>query len=234
MKKWWAARSTRTRVIIVVIGILIAVGIANSGNKPNASVAASATPTRVVAIATTAAPTTAVPTAPPTATPKPAATPFHFGSGQKNVGTDLPAGTYRTRQASPSCYWQRLSGFGGTISEIIANGNTNGPAVVTIAASDKGFDSTRCAEWSADLSAISKAPTDPFGEGTLIVGTDIAPGTWHNSGTPGCSWQRMSGFTGGVGDIIANGNTDTAVNVTIGPGDKGFSSARCGTWTKVG
>jgi hypothetical protein len=189
--------------------------------------------------APTSAPTTAtatvVATLPPTPTRPPAPTAFHFGSGQRTIGVDLQAGTYRTRAAAPGCYWARLSGFGGTVQEILANENTNGPAVITIAASDKGFMSTRCSEWSADLSAVTKAQTDPFpAEGTFIVGTDIAPGTWQSSGGTGCYWARMQAFTGGVADLIANANVDGPVSVTIAPTDKGFKSTRCGTWTKIG
>jgi hypothetical protein len=165
----------------------------------------------------------------------PAPTPFHFGSGQKTIGTEVPAGTYRTRQAATGCYWQRVSGFGGTVGEILANDNTNGPAVVTIAASDKGFSSTRCGEWSADLSAITKTPTDPFaGEGTFIVGTDIAAGTWRATGGTSCYWQRIAAFSGEAHDIIANDNVTGPVTVTISATDKGFTSTRCGTWTKIG
>lgn len=61
-------------------------------------------------------------------------------AGQWLVGTEVVPGTYRT--STSSCYYQRLSGFGGTTDEIISNGNTgaNG-AIVTIAATDKAFDS---------------------------------------------------------------------------------------------
>jgi len=63
------------------------------------------------------------------------------------VGTDLMAGTYRSA-ASQGCYWARLSGFGGTNDQIIANGNTDAGAIVTISASDKGFSSSRCGTWT--------------------------------------------------------------------------------------
>ncbi len=217
---------------LVLLIIVLAIIGSSQGNKT-----ATPTPTSAAVAATAATQNTAAaaPTAPPTATPPPAPTPFHFGTGQKTVGADVAAGTYRTRQASSLCYWQRMSGFGGTFGELIANDNTNGPAVVTIAASDKGFSSTRCGEWSADLSAITKAPTDPFpGEGTFIVGTDIAPGSWRAEGGSTCYWQRMSAFTGTFTDLVANDNVTTPVTVTIAPTDKGFKSTRCGTWTRIG
>jgi hypothetical protein len=45
--------------------------------------------------------------------------------------------------------------------------------------------------------------------------------------------QGLSGFTGGLENIIANGNADAPTVVTIAPTDAGFESQRCGTWTRV-
>lgn len=168
--------------------------------------------------------------APPTSTPEPAG--YSFGTGKKIVGTDIAPATYRTRSASAGCYYERLSGFGGTLSEILDNENTNGPAIVTITANDVGFNSARCARWTQDLSPITASPTAPFpGDGTWFVGVDIAPGTWVNTGTPNCYWARLEGFSGSISDIAANDNESGTAIVTISPNDVGFSSARCGTWT---
>jgi hypothetical protein len=192
------------------------------------------------AIAQTVVPTktptpkpTATP-APPTATPEPPG--FSFGSGKKLVGSDIAYATYRTRSASSGCYWERLRGLGGTFGEIVANDNTNGPAVVTIMSGDAAFNSSRCARWTQDLSPITSDPNAPFpGEGTYIVGVDISPGLWKSDGLGSCYWQRLSNFSGSLlGAIIANDNADGPTIVRIGVADKGFSSSRCGTWTKAG
>jgi hypothetical protein len=168
----------------------------------------------------------------PTATPVPLPTFRTFGDGTNIIGTDILPGTYRTREGSASCYWARLKGFGGTIDDIIANANTNGPAVVTVAASDKGFEATRCGTWTTDLSAIV-APGDPLdGDGTYIVGTDLKAGTYRSPASDGCYYARLRGFGGTVSDIIANNNTDMGAIVAIAGSDKGFESTRCGTWTK--
>lgn len=45
------------------------------------------------------------------------------------------------------CYWERLSGFGGQLEDIIANGNPSGQAIVTIAPTDVAFKSQRCGTW---------------------------------------------------------------------------------------
>jgi hypothetical protein len=70
-----------------------------------------------------------------------------FGDGDFIVGTDMIPGTYRN-VATTGCYYARLSGFGHTLNEIIANDNADGQAVVTIAASDAGFESSRCGTWT--------------------------------------------------------------------------------------
>jgi hypothetical protein len=43
-----------------------------------------------------------------------------FGAGQHLVGDQITAGRYYTDPSS-GCYWERQSGLGGTISEIIYN-----------------------------------------------------------------------------------------------------------------
>jgi hypothetical protein len=157
--------------------------------------------------------------------------PAHFGDGTFRVGHDIAAGTYRTRSAVPECYWARLSGFGG--SDIIENGGFDGFEVVTIRATDKGFESHRCGTWTKDLSAVTKSRTGPFGAGIYIVGTDIAAGTWRSSATGSdCYWARLSGFGGG--EIIDNGGFSSHAIVTIDRSDRGFQNHRCGTWTKIG
>ena len=167
----------------------------------------------------------------PTTTPNPKFA--QFGDGIHSVGTEIKSGTYRTRSGSSGCYFARLKGFGGTLEEVIANENTDAPAVVTIAATDKGFESTRCGTWTQDLSAITTSPTS-FGDGDYIVGTDITAGTYRSSGNPGCYYARLRGFSHTLDDVISNANTDAAAIVTIAASDKGFEATRCATWTKVG
>lgn len=115
-------------------------------------------------------------------TPEPIATPEGVGSGQKIIGVDIQPGTYRTRSENANCYWERVSGFGGSISDIIANENIDGPAIVTIQPDDVGFNSSRCAPWSDDLSPITDDPNAPFNQGFYMVGTDISPGLWRAEG----------------------------------------------------
>jgi hypothetical protein len=150
------------------------------------------------------------------------------------VGVDIPPGTYRAANPSQGCYWERLRGFSGEFEDLIANNFTDAPEVVTIAPTDAGFSSDGCGTWTSDLSPITSSPTAPFGEGKFIVGVDVAPGTWRNSDSSGgCYWERLSGFSGEFGDLIANEFSNSIQVVTIGPGDAGFASSGCGTWTKI-
>jgi len=78
-----------------------------------------------------------------------------IGDGTHVVGTGIQPGTYQNSDSSAGCYWERLSGFGGTVEEIIANGFTYGPAVVTVSPTDAGFTSARCGFWTQ----VANAPT---------------------------------------------------------------------------
>ena len=69
-----------------------------------------------------------------------------------------------------------------------------------------------------------------FINGTWRVGVDIQPGTYRTEGANSCYWERLSGFTGSLGDIITNANPDGPAIVTILPSDVGFMTDGCGVW----
>lgn len=72
-RAWWSARRTRTKVILIIVGLLLLNGVANSGSKTStADTAATRAPTLTAPTAPIATGTTA-PTAPPTASPAPTA-----------------------------------------------------------------------------------------------------------------------------------------------------------------
>lgn len=164
--------------------------------------------------------------------PTPAPGGSGYGDGTYRVGTDIPPGTYRTRNNSSGCYWKRMSDFSGNLDSILANDFTNDHTVVTILPGDVGFATDGCGTWTSDLSAITSSPDSPFGDGMWIVGTDVAAGTWSAPGGPDCYWKRVSSFTGDGDSIIANDFGTTAPIVTIDPADAGFASQGCGTWSR--
>jgi hypothetical protein len=206
-------------ITLAVIGIIIfaIIGSLTSGSKQSAS-------------SSTTEPPAAQPAArSPQPSPPQDKNP-HFTDGTYKVGSDIQPGTYRTRVASSGCYYERMRDFTGGFDSILANDNTDGPAIVTILPTDVGFTSNRCGTWTQDLSPIITSKTS-FSEGTYIVGTDIQPGTYRSSGQDSCYWSRLADFTNGSSSIIANGNSATPTIVTITATDRGFSSKRCGTWT---
>ncbi|MDJ0499200.1 MAG: S8 family serine peptidase [Acidimicrobiia bacterium] len=157
-----------------------------------------------------------------------------FGDGLWIVPDEVTPGTYRNSDSSQFCRWKRLSGFGGD-EDVIAEWLTQEIAIVTIAATDAGFSSEDCGTWSTDLTPRTPSPTSNFGGGAFLVGTEVAAGTWRNSNSSeGCYWERLSGFSGELSDIIANSFTFDIQTVTVMAGDVGFSSAGCGTWSKIG
>ncbi|MFA6908389.1 MAG: hypothetical protein WC289_00700 [Patescibacteria group bacterium] len=155
----------------------------------------------------------------------------HFSDGSHVVGADIQPGTYRQRVSSPGCYFARLSGFGGTIDEIIMNENAGAPAIVTVDVNDKGFQSRNCGIWTQDLSTILDSQAT-FSDGTYILGTDIQGGTYKSSGGDSCYYARLSGFGGSIDEIITNENTSDPAIITIASSDRGFTSHGCGTWSK--
>lgn len=70
----------------------------------------------------------------------------NFGDGTYRVGSDIDPGTYRAPGGN-SCYWERLSGFGGDLNDIITNEVAVKNPVVTIEASDAGFSTDGCGTW---------------------------------------------------------------------------------------
>ena len=158
-----------------------------------------------------------------------------FGDGIWIVGTDISAGTYRTDASPDHCYGARLSGFGGTFDEIIANELGTEPLIVTIEKSDAGFESNRCGQWTSDTTPRTSTPTSKLGDGYWVVGSEVAPGLWrNNNSSDSCYWERLSGFSWEFEDVIANELSDSIQTVQIGTADTGFHADRCGTWTYLG
>lgn len=213
--------------VIVLVIVIVAAASGGSKGSPTTSNESQATQQANQSNPTQAPQATHA----PQPTPKPTVSYAHFDDGTYQVGKDIQPGTYRTRVGSSNCYYERLKGFSGSVDDIIANDDTDAPAIVTIKSTDKGFSSQNCGTWTKDLSQITSSKTS-FDDGMFIVGTDIEPGTYKNSGGAQCYYARLSGFGGTTDDIIANNDVSTSTIVTISSSDKGFQSRGCGTWTK--
>lgn len=70
-----------------------------------------------------------------------------LGEGFFLVPSEVAVGTWQSTGAGNSCYWERLSGFSGASSAVIANGIGAEPQLVVIQAGDAGFSSSRCGAW---------------------------------------------------------------------------------------
>lgn len=151
------------------------------------------------------------------------------GDGTFVVPGDVKPGTYTAVEAGSGCCWARLKGTGGDLGDIAANDNASGPTVVTIAASDKAFETTNCGDWVKGTPKIV-TNTSEINDGTWAVGVNIKPGTYRVSGASDCYWARLRDFTGSLHSIIANDNVNGRAVVTISKSDKGFKTSNCGTW----
>ena len=215
----------------------------SAGTTPTVDFTVPRVPTPTPPAPTPPTPTPPTPTpptpTPPTPTPPPPPPPSPsrvFGPGQYRVNTDIAPGRYFSVPSS-GCYWERQSGFGGTLGDIIANdfvGYNPAHYIVDILSSDFGFETdSDCRTWFDTPRTGAQSSIPP---GVWLVGSQIAPGTYQVSSGAGCYWERLSNFTHQLSGIIANDFSSDARTqfVTIAPGDVGFSNdGDCGTWTRT-
>ncbi|MEU1078436.1 MULTISPECIES: hypothetical protein [unclassified Streptomyces] len=163
-----------------------------------------------------------------------------LGDGTFQVGPDIRPGTYVSTGNKDGCYWERSKDASGSTDAILANDNVTGASYVTVAASDKIFKSSDCADWHLlDPKAPAKgAPrTTLKGDGGMFkVGTDVAPGTYKSAGNKDdqCYWERAKDASHSTEAVLANENVSGTAIVRIGAGDAYFKSSGCQDWVKTG
>lgn len=96
---------------------------------------------------------------------------------------------------------------------------------------EEGLDQ-RAADLDAREDAIGAAEREVEentipGSGTFLVDEDVAPGTYQTAGSSDCYWARLSGTSGALEDIIANGFAEGPTTLTIAPSDAAFEVTRC-------
>ena len=183
-----------------------------------------------------------------------------FGDGTFLVGAEILPGRYRASSATEECQWQRLSAFTGDLwpggfvalganptqedyASLVGLLGVGDSTIVEIAGSDVGFHSRGCGPWSL-MDGSAQVAASSFGDGTHVVGSDIAPGRYRTTDPATCTWERLSGFGGtfeerlprgggGSWDDGYSGSPETAplTIVDIAPTDAAFSSHGCGTWS---
>ena len=169
--------------------------------------------------------------------PTPQAPRTSFGGGTWLVNTDIAPGRYFTNPSS-GCYWERLSGTGGTTAERLANefiGFNSAQEIVDIRSSDYAFTSSDCGTWSRSPVPAPAAGSIP--PGRWLVGRQVPAGEYEINAQSGCYWERLSGFSGNSRDRIVNDFVGDAGRqiVSLSSSDAGFySSSDCGTWSRRG
>jgi hypothetical protein len=156
-----------------------------------------------------------------------------FSDGTHLVGNQIAPGRY-IATGTAGCYWERLRGFSGSLSDIIANDfNAEGRVIVDIAGSDAAFSSSSCGTWSPWGPLPS--PVASFGSGKFVVGQEIVAGRYQsNAVASNCYWERLRGFGGSFNEIITNHFGTSPAIVDISSSDVGFHTENCGAWIKVG
>lgn len=180
------------------------------------------------------------PPSPPSPPPEPEPPPTPPGSiapGQYRVWRDLLPGLYVMEDAAEGCYWERQSGLGGTLDEILANEYRGYPGrvIVQILPFDAGFDfDPGCGPMRLYRRARERATT--IVPGSHVVGQHIRPGTYRTDADDGCTWERVSAWTGDSSQILEGAFVEDGGPqvVVIRNRDAGFtSSAECGIWTRT-
>ncbi|MCW4467187.1 hypothetical protein OK351_17035 [Glutamicibacter sp. MNS18] len=156
------------------------------------------------------------------------------GNGTYRVGKDLKPGQYKANGSGNSCYWERLNGFGGSLSNVNANHFGSSNVYVHVLASDAGFKTSGCGAWK-EVPAKGANATKITKDGNYRVGIDIKPGLHKGKSSDTCYWETLRDFDGGLGSIIDNDFFFTGTfYVDIPANAKGFGKSGCGTQTRAG
>lgn len=155
-----------------------------------------------------------------------------FGPGTYLVNDDIEPGRYRSE--SGVTYFERLSGLSGEFDDIIANAALpSGPVIVDIKSSDMAFKTEGSGTWYLLDDSYQPEVKTTFSDGWWIVGVDIEPGNYRTQDDVQY-WARLSGFSHGFGDIIANGAMVTGGTIIeISSSDAGFETQGGASWTKI-
>lgn len=168
---------------------------------------------------------------PETPEPTPEPDQARITAGTYMVSDDILPGRYRTEGGV--IYWERLKGLSGELKDIIANGAMQaGSIIVDINPTDVAFKTDGPGYWVLIDEEYKPQMKTTFTDGYYIVGVDIEPGRYKS--VEGCTyWARLKGFSGELGDIIANGAMlEGTVYVEISASDIGFQTQGA-EWVKI-
>ena len=128
------------------------------------------------------------------------------------------------------CTWERR----GPAGDVLAGDTVSGQALVEVRATDGTFSSSpECGTWRSFGHGGAAATLPAFGPGTFAVGVQVAPGRWRSDGGDLCYWERLSGFGGGLDELVDSAGAPGPAEVVLAPTDVAFSSFGCGTWRPI-
>ncbi len=147
----------------------------------------------------------------------------------------IPIRSDRRRRLLVACSAGLLLFVAGIAVGAVAGRSSTGavavvPPTVTVTVAPGTVDT---ADTAADptLIAVDPALSDvTIADGDWFIGAQVRPGSYRNT-SPDCYWARLSGTSGTMGEIIANGIGPGVV--AIDPDDYAFTSNRC-NWAFLG
>lgn len=161
----------------------------------------------------------------------------YIEAGMYLVNTDIEPGVYQLESTGFfGGYWERTSGLGGTLSEIIANDNFEGITYVEIKSTDVAFELTSGKMIPIEDVTFEMA-TGVIEEGTYLVGKSIEAGNYkftldEDSFLSIGYIARLSSVDGEFGSILMNSLPSGTTYVEISETDYAFEFTG-GTLEKV-
>ncbi|UYB43624.1 hypothetical protein SLV14_006623 [Streptomyces sp. Je 1-4] len=108
---------------------------------------------------------------------------------------------------------------------------------VTAKAAKANADKPKRGAKPAEKPAAPAGPDTTVGQGSYLVGEDMAVGTYRTGGPAAsdvslCYWARAQDSSGDMDSILAHGTPQGPVRVTVSEGET-FETNGCKEWTKV-
>jgi hypothetical protein len=119
-----------------------------------------------------------------------------------------------------------------TTTTTLGASTTSAPGATTTAPAAATTTAAPATTTAGATTTTAALPDPAFGAGTHMVGDDVQPGVYETGiveGPFGCYWERLSGLSGELDDIIANGNVAGHDVVEIMDGDVAFGTD-CDAW----
>ena len=181
--------------------LLLAISVAGCGST-GASITSSALAPTTITTTSGTAPATSVSETSTTAAVAPGAKTWSDGTYQ--VGTDIPAGLYKSTKVGDNASWHTASDATGSADSIIANVSVTGQCYIEVS---NGQYLTLALLTIAPADAVKSASVGSknITDGTYLVGTDIAPGKYKGTVWGDTAyWQIASSADGTPEHTVSN------------------------------